>query len=181
MIAKVAALLNPGSRVQVSTQSAVAVVRGTEVEVTILPEQVQVFISNKGDFDVVAGGVSRRVLDGECTVVAPLPPPAMRALAPGDRTAESIGSAGDAFTGVDDFVPYQAVPMDEAPRLFANVSAVLAQSGVSAVVTPPPPARSLLDAARDAQRSPGAPTTAPVPPPVAPAPPKASADAGPGL
>ena len=45
-VAKVASLFNPASRVQVSTQSAVAVVRGTELEVTVTKEQVQVFKSN---------------------------------------------------------------------------------------------------------------------------------------
>lgn len=163
MIARVAALINPGSRVQLSTRSAVAVVRGTEVEVTVLPEQVQVFISNEGDFDVVAGGVTRPVRAGEYTVIAPLPPPPMRALAPGDRTAATIGSAGDAYTGVDDFVPYQALPMSEMPYLFAYVNSALEKSGSSVVVMPPASARSLLDAALDPQRPPGAPTPVPTP------------------
>ena len=144
-VAKVASLFNPASRVQVSTQSAVAVVRGTELEITVTKEQVQVFKSVSGNFDVVAGGQVQRVKDGEVTVVPP-PPPAPAP--PTTRDSQTVGNASVALPGGNDRPPLPPVPVAEAATLFEKVSEIIAKDGPPVVVTPPVAARDLIDVAQ---------------------------------
>lgn len=143
-VARVAALVDPTSRVQVSTQSAVAVVRGTELEVTVTKEQVQTFRSTTGSFDVIAGGQVQRVTQGEVTVVPPPPPPAPTVRA---RTTETIGNAQVSIPGGSDRAPIRPVPEARVVELLATVAGVTAKVGTPVVVTPMPKAKALLDAA----------------------------------
>ncbi|MBU6289549.1 MAG: carboxypeptidase regulatory-like domain-containing protein, partial [Chloroflexi bacterium] len=144
-VAKVASLFNPASRVQVSTQSAVAVVRGTELEVTVTKEQVQVFRSNTGSFDVIAGGQTQRVKDGEVTVVPPPPPPAPP---PTTRDTKTIGDATVSLPSGNDRPPLPPVPVAEIDKLFEKVSEITAKDGPRVVATPPVAARDLIDVAQ---------------------------------
>ncbi|NBT26299.1 MAG: hypothetical protein EBT09_07045, partial [Actinobacteria bacterium] len=125
-VAKVASLFNSASRVQVSTQSAVAVIRGTEVETTVTKENIQVFRSNTGSFDVIAGGQTQRVKDGEVTVVAPPPPPAS---APTTRDAQSVGNAQAAQPIGTDRAPLPPVPVAEIGKLFEKVGEITSKDG----------------------------------------------------
>ncbi len=145
-VAKVASLFNPASRVQVSTQSAVAVIRGTEVETTVTKEKVQVFRSNTGSFDVIAGGQTQRVKDGEVTVVPPPPPPP--ASAPTTRDSQSVGNAQAADPSGTDRAPLPPVPVAEIGKLFEKVGEITAKDGPRVVATPPVAARDLIDVAQ---------------------------------
>ena len=140
-VAKVTALLNPASRVQVSTQSAVAVVRGTELEITVTKDQVQIFKSTSGSFDVIAGGQTQRVRQGQVTVVPP--PPPMPAPA-GGRSAQSVGNNRVAIASGNDRVPMVPVPEAEIATLFKELQVITASDGPPLVVTPPPPPPSSL-------------------------------------
>jgi hypothetical protein len=142
---KVASLLNPASRVQVSTQSAVAVIRGTEVETTVTKEKVQVFRSNTGSFDVIAGGQVQRVKDGEVTVVPPPPPPPAP---PTTRDTQTVGNATVSLPSGSDRPPLPPVPVAEIGRLFEKVAELTAKDGPPVVVTPPVAARDLIDLAQ---------------------------------
>ena len=167
-VAKVASLFNPASRVQVSTQSAVAVVRGTELEVTVTKEQVQVFKSNTGSFDVIAGGQTQRVKDGEVTVVPPPPPPPPP---PTTRDTRTVGDATVSLPSGNDRPPLPPVPVAEIGKLFQKVAELTAKDGPPVVATPPVAVRDLVDAAQGRPvvlRPMGA---TPVPPPVATPPP----------
>jgi hypothetical protein len=144
-VAKVASLFNPASRVQVSTQSAVAVVRGTELEVTVTKEQIQVFRSNTGSFDVIAGGQIQRVKDGEVTVVPPPPPPAPP---PTTRDTKTVGDATVSLPSGNDRPPLPPVPVAEIGKLFEKVTEISAKDGPRVVATPPVAARDLIDVAR---------------------------------
>ncbi len=145
-VAKVASLLNPASRVQVSTQSAVAVVRGTELEITVTKDQVQVFKSTSGSFDVIAGGQTQRVKQGQVTVVPPPPPPPVAA---GERSAQSVARGqAVAVPGAGERVPMVPVPEAEITTLFKQLQVITGGTGPALVVTPPPPASSLFGEAQ---------------------------------
>lgn len=126
-ISKVTSLFNPASRFQVNTPSAVAVVRGTELEVTVTREMLQIFRGVEGAFDVTAGGVTQRILQGQITVVPPpppLPPP------PSRDDASVGGVAGPNVTFVEQG-PLPPVPQDQANALIAAVIAQFAQQGIT--------------------------------------------------
>ena len=181
-VAKVASLFNPASRVQVSTQSAVAVIRGTEVETTVTKEKVQVFRSNTGSFDVIAGGQTQRVKDGEVTVVPPPPPPP--ASAPTTRDSQSVGNAQAADPSGTDRAPLPPVPVAEIGKLFEKVGEITAKDGPRVVATPPVAARDLIDVAQGKPvvlRPLGelAPTPIPTSPPATPPPPPPGATPSP--
>ena len=144
-VAKVASLFNPASRVQVSTQSAVAVIRGTEVETIVTKEKISVFKSNTGSFDVISGGQTQRVKDGEVTVVPPPPPPAPP---PTSRDQKSIGDATISLPSGNDRPPLPPVPVAEIGKLFQKVAELTAKDGPPVVATPPVAVRDLLDAAQ---------------------------------
>ena len=144
-VAKVASLFNPASRVQVSTQSAVAVIRGTEVETTVTKENIQVFRSNTGSFDVIAGGQTQRVKDGEVTVVPP-PPPAPPP--PTTRDSKTVGDSTISLPNGSDRPPLPPVPVAEIGKLFEKVAEVTAKDGPRVVATPPVAARDLIDVAQ---------------------------------
>lgn len=170
-VAKVASLFNSASRVQVSTQSAVAVIRGTEVETTVTKENIQVFRSNTGSFDVIAGGQTQRVKDGEVTVVAPPPPPAS---APTTRDAQSVGNAQAAQPIGTDRAPLPPVPVAEIGKLFEKVGEITGKDGPRVVATPPVAARDLIDVAQGRPmvlRPMGEGPPPPAPPPPGPPPP----------
>ena len=175
-VAKVVSLLNPASRVQVSTQSAVAVVRGTELEITVTKDQVQVFKSTSGSFDVIAGGQTQRVKQGQVTVVPPPPPPPVAA---GERSAQSVARGqAVAVPGAGERVPMVPVPEAEITTLFKQLQVITGGTGPALVVTPPPPASSLFG---EAQGTPmpspvwTVPTTPPKPTAVLTTPPKPTA------
>jgi hypothetical protein len=143
-LSRVARALLPGSRFRVATPSAAAVVRGTEFEISVTPDQTQTFRGISGSFDVIAGGATQRVHGGEVVVV----PPPLPSAAPG-------GGAEAAQAGPVDAEPLPPAPDTGVRHVALGQLPATATARMAAAPQPGVPAPGTASAAGPAPPAPG--------------------------
>ena len=129
---RVASLFNPASRFQVTTPSAVAVVRGTELLTVVDPSKLQTFTCVTGSCDVSSGGRTINLQAGQSTFI--LPPPASPTGVPSNRDAGGSGSNQQ-----QDPTPQSQIPQGQLTNALATFEATARAMGfVFATATPSP-------------------------------------------
>ena len=127
-VSRVTSLFNPASRFQVTTPSAVAVVRGTILDVTVTEDKLQLFSCGRGVCDVTAGGRTERLSDGESTLVLPPPPTPTGVPTRGANTGAGAAGAGTPSRDQVPITPIVTLDLPDALQTIAPTLVALLQT-----------------------------------------------------
>ncbi len=125
-VSRIASFINPASRFQVQTPSAVAVVRGTVLGTTVTQDKLQIFTSIEGTVEITAGGQRRIIQQGQSTIVLPPPP---QPPVPFQRGGDTGGGTGGTGT-LRDREPGLVVPNDQLANALATAAAQATTQGI---------------------------------------------------